>query len=98
MSLASLEVLDRSLGLLTRVGRQTYNQDGVLGTFDGLFMSWQARPSWAVTAAAGYPVEQTNVSPQTQQHFEALALNYTPPGAHWDASVFVADQQFQNLH
>jgi hypothetical protein len=97
VSLASLEVLDRSLGLLTRVGRQTYNQDGVLGTFDGLFMSWQARPSWAVTAAAGYPVEQTNVSPQTQQHFEALALNYTPPGAHWDASVFAADQQFQNL-
>jgi len=97
VSLASLEVLDRSLGLLTRVGRQTYNQDGVLGTFDGLFMSWQFRPSWAVTAAAGYPVEQTNVSPQTQQHFEALALNYTPPGARWDASVFVADQEFQNL-
>ena len=97
VSLASLEVLDRPLGLLARIGRQAYNQDGVLGTFDGLFVSWQFRPSWALNVAAGYPVEQLQLAPQTEEHFETLALAYTPPGAHWDASVFVAHQRFQEL-
>lgn len=97
VSLASVEVLDRPLGLLGRVGRQAYNADGVLGTFDGLFVSWQFKPSWTLNAAAGFPVEQLVVSPQTQERFETVALGYTPPGAHWDASVFFATQQFQNL-
>ena len=97
VSLASLEVLDRPLGLLARLGRQAYNQDGVLGTFDGLFVSWQFRPSWALNVATGYPVEQLQLAPQTDERFETLALAYTPPGAHWDASVFVAHQRFQEL-
>jgi tetratricopeptide (TPR) repeat protein len=97
VSLASIEMLDRPLGLLARLGRQAYNQDGVLGTFDGLFVSWQFRPSWALNVAAGFPVEQLQLSPQTDERFETLALAYTPPGAHWDASVFVAHQQFQAL-
>ena len=97
VSIASVELLNRPLGLLTRLGRQTYNQDGVLGTFDGLFMSWQFRPAWALTAAAGFPVEQTNLSPQTDERFQSLALNYMPPGAHWDASVFAANQTLQDL-
>ena len=63
MSLASFEVLDRPLGLLGRLGRQAYIQDGVLGTFDGLFVSWQFRPSWALNVAAGYPVEQLQLAP-----------------------------------
>jgi len=97
VSLASLEVLDRPLGLLARVGRQAYNQDGVLGTFDGVFVSWQFRPSWAINAAAGYPVEMLQLSPQTEDRFVTLALAYTPPGAHWDASVFVATQRTEDL-
>jgi tetratricopeptide (TPR) repeat protein len=97
VSLASIEVLDRSLGLLGRFGRQANNTDGILGTFDGLFLSWQFKPSWAINAAAGYPVEQLILSPQTQERFETLALAYTPPNAHWDGSVFASTQQFQGL-
>ncbi len=97
VSLASVELLDRSLGVLARAGRQSRNQDGVLGTFDGLFASYQWRPAWGVNVAAGYPVEQTSAAPQTRRRFETLALTYTPPGAHWDASVFAATQQFDGL-
>ncbi|HTD10923.1 MAG TPA: SPOR domain-containing protein [Steroidobacteraceae bacterium] len=97
VSLASIEVLDRSLGLLGRLGRQASNANGILGTFDGLFLSWQFQPSWAVNAAAGYPVEQLILSPQTQERFETLALAYTPPNAHWDGSVFAATQTFQGV-
>jgi tetratricopeptide (TPR) repeat protein len=97
VSLASVEVLDRSLGLLGRLGRQTSNANGILGSFDGLFLSWQFKPSWAVNAAAGYPVEQLILAPQTQERFETLALAYTPPNAHWDGSLFAATQQFEGL-
>ena len=97
VSLASIELLDRPLGLLARLGRQASNAYGILGTFDGLFLSWQFSPSWAVNLAGGYPVNLLNVSPQTQQSFETLALVYTPRNAHWDANVFVAGQQYDGL-
>jgi tetratricopeptide (TPR) repeat protein len=97
VSLASLEVLDRPLGLLARVGRQVSVEDGILGTFDGLFVSWQFRPSWSVNAAAGYPVEQLILAPQTRERFETLALALAPQGAHWDTSVFATASQYQGL-
>jgi hypothetical protein len=97
VSLASVEVFDRSRGLLARFGRQAQNADGILGTFDGLFVSWQFEPSWAVRSAVGYPVEQTILAPQTGERFGTLALAYTPPGGHVDAAVFAASQEFQGL-
>jgi tetratricopeptide (TPR) repeat protein len=95
VSIASLEVLERPLGLLARVGRQVSVEDGILGTFDGVFMSWQFRPSWSLNAAAGYPVEQLILAPQTQERFETVALAYAPPAAHWDGNIFASTQQFQ---
>jgi tetratricopeptide (TPR) repeat protein len=97
VSLASIEVLDRPLGLLARLGRQAQNADGILGSFDGLLVSWQFRPSWAIRTAVGYPVEQLILAPQTHERFETLALAFTPPGTHWDAALFAATQQFQGL-
>ncbi len=97
ISIASIEMVDRSLGLLARLGRQTRNQDGVLGTFDGMFVSYQWRPSWGINVAAGYPVEETNSGVRTARRFESVALAFTPPGAHWDASVFAALQQFDGI-
>jgi len=97
ISLASIELVDRSLGILARVGRQTRNQDGVLGTFDGVFVSYQWRPSWGVNVAAGYPVEQTTSGFQSARHFETVALAYTPVGSHWDASIFAASQEFDGI-
>jgi hypothetical protein len=97
MSVASVELVDRSLGLLARLGRQARNQDGVLGTFDGVFVSYQWRPSWGVNVTAGYPVEQTSSGVQTARRFESVALAFAPAGAHWDASIFAALQQFDGL-
>src|SRR5215472_12534971 len=97
VSLFSVELLDRPLGLLARLGRQASNSYGILGTFDGLFVSWQFSPSWAVNLAGGYPVNLLNVAPQTQLSFETLALVYTPRNAHRDANVFVANQQYDGL-
>src|SRR5215469_1178564 len=45
VSLASIDVVDKHLGLLARVGRQVNNTGAILGTFDGVFLSWQFQPS-----------------------------------------------------
>jgi hypothetical protein len=97
VSIASVEFVDRSLGLLGRFGRQTRNQDGVLGTFDGMFVSYQWRPAWGINFTTGYPVEQTYASVRSDRRFEAVALAYSPPGAHWDASLFAALEQFDGI-
>ncbi len=97
LSVASIELADRSLGLFTRLGRQSRNQDGVLGTFDGLFSAYQWRPAWGVNFTLGYPVEQTEDTIQTNRSFATVAVAYTPQGKHWDASLFFARQQFDGL-
>ena len=97
ISVASFEFADRQWGLLARVGRQSQNSGGVLGTFDGAFASWQMLPSLGLNVAAGYPVERTNGGIQRQRSFWAVAIPYSRPGAHWDASVFFAQQRFDGL-
>ena len=87
-NVASVEIDDRVYNVLARLGRQVQNFDGALGTFDGLFGSWQVRPDIGLNVMAGYPVEQTNLGVQTDRRFWALAVPYTPVGKHWDASVF----------
>jgi len=94
ISIASVELLDRPLGVLVRLGRQIRNDDGILGTFDGLFASYQFRPAWSVNVSAGYPVLLTSAGFQTDHRFEGLALDYAPPGSHWDVSLFSQVQQF----
>jgi hypothetical protein len=97
VSLASIEMLDRPLGLLARLGRQVSVEDGILGTFDGVLLSWQFKPSWSLDAAAGYPVEQLVLAPQTHERFETLAVRVAPQGAHWDGSLFATTAQFEGL-
>jgi tetratricopeptide (TPR) repeat protein len=97
LSLASVEWVDRAHGILAQVGRQVRNDDGILGTFDGLFAAYQWRPAWAIDVAAGYPVELTTASPQTRHRFESLALALTPPGARWDGSLFATVQTLDGI-
>lgn len=87
-NIASFEVADKVYNVLARLGRQVQNFDGALGTFDGLFASWQWRPELAINVMAGYPVEQTNEGVQTDRRFWSVAFPYTPVGARWDASLF----------
>jgi hypothetical protein len=43
--------------LFGRFGRQTGTSGGVLGRFDGAWMSWGARPDWRLNAVAGSPAD-----------------------------------------
>ncbi|HZC85862.1 MAG TPA: SPOR domain-containing protein [Steroidobacteraceae bacterium] len=97
VSLASIDVVDKQLGFLARAGRQVNNTGAILGTFDGVFLSWQFQPSWAIEAAAGYPTDLLTAAPQTERRFESLSLVYAPRNAHWDCNIFAITQDYDGL-
>lgn len=94
VSSAFVEINDRALGLAGRLGRQSCNSGGLLGTFDGLYTSWQIRPKLAISTALGFPVESTRDSPQTDRRFLGLAADFGPFDDKWDIGVFAVEQQY----
>lgn len=94
---AFVEVNDRELGVAGRLGRQSRNSGGLLGTFDGLFASWQVRPKLAISSAAGFPVESTRDSPETRRRFLGLAADFGPFAERWDIGVFAVEQQYSGV-
>ncbi|HEU4590504.1 MAG TPA: SPOR domain-containing protein [Steroidobacteraceae bacterium] len=97
VSAAFFELNDRELGLATRIGRQSRNFSGLLGTFDGLFTSYQWRPRMALTAAAGFPVESTTDSPETGRRFFGLSAEFGPFRDELDLGVFAVMQQIAGV-
>ncbi|MFO1427956.1 MAG: SPOR domain-containing protein [Steroidobacteraceae bacterium] len=94
VSSAFVELNDRSRGIAGRLGRQSRNSGGLLGTFDGLYASWQMKPRMAISAALGSPVESTRNSPNTDRRFLGLAADFGPFKDKWDVGVFAVEQQY----
>jgi hypothetical protein len=75
---AFVELDDRSWGLSGRLGRQSLFNQGVLGLFDGLALSYQINPKLSVSAAGGYPAYTSYSSFSTKQQFETVSTEYSP--------------------
>ena len=97
VSAAFVELNDRVLGVATRLGRQSRNSGGLLGTFDGLFTSYQLRPKMAINLAAGFPVESTRESPQTDRRFVGISTDFGPFAESFDFGAFAVMQQLGGL-
>jgi hypothetical protein len=93
VSAAFVELNDRELGIAGRLGRQSRNSGGLLGTFDGLFTSYQLRPAVAVNLAAGFPVESTRAAPETDRRFVGLSADFGPFRDQLDFGAFAVMQQ-----
>jgi hypothetical protein len=96
VSLAYAELADRELGLSGRLGRQSRHSGGVLGTFDGLFLSWRTRPWLSLNLVGGLPVESTRDGPATDRQFAGVSADFRLKGG-WDASAFVLEQRYDGL-
>jgi hypothetical protein len=92
VSAAFADINDRELGLSARVGRQVRNSGGVLGTFDGLFASWQWRPGITVNTSLGFPVESTRDGSQAERRFMGLSAEFGPFRERWDFGAFIVSQ------
>jgi len=87
------ELADRQLGLAGRFGRQSHAGDGILGIFDGAFVSWQWRPTLTLNAALGLPADTARSGINTDRQFIALSADFGPYEQAWDFSTFVVGQQ-----
>jgi tetratricopeptide (TPR) repeat protein len=87
------ELADRQLGLAGRFGRQSHAGDGILGIFDGAFVSWQWKPTLTLNAALGLPADTSRSGIDTDRQFVALSADFGPYSQAWDFSAFVVGQQ-----
>lgn len=92
------EATSRDRSFSTRIGRQSPGSGGVLGRFDGAYLSYEYLPMWRVEATVGYPVRlsQSN-SPETNEYFYGLNLNYGTFADFWDVSFFAVNQFIDNI-
>ena len=91
------EVRDRELDWTLRGGRQSGGLGGLLGTFDGLYASYQLRPRLRVNALTGYPVESTRTGPATDRRFYAVSADLGTFGGAWDLSAYAISQDYSGI-
>lgn len=97
VSLAYLEVADRKYGLSGRLGRQSKHTGGVLGTFDGATVTWQARPGMKLNLMSGFPVQTTRESFTTDRQFVSLSANWSGWIEGLEISPFLISQTYNGL-
>ncbi len=88
ISSAYLGIADRDHALNARVGRQTLFSDGVLGRFDGAYVSYAWRPNLAFNFITGFPVDTPRHVPNTNRYFYGASVDLTNVASAWDFNVF----------
>lgn len=87
------ELADRQRGLAGRFGRQSHAGDGILGIFDGAFVSWQWKPTLTLNVAGGLPADTARSGIDTGRQFLALSADFGPYEQAWDFGAFIVGQQ-----
>lgn len=90
----SLELNNKSAGISGKFGRQTLSSSGVLGRFDGLYITDNLSDTLAVKAVAGFPVEDSKrVPPDPNKHFIGLSADLKSQDKKWKSNLFIINQQ-----
>jgi tetratricopeptide (TPR) repeat protein len=97
ISLAYAELADRKYSIGARMGRQSKHTGGVLGTFDGLALGWQALPGIKLNLMSGYPVESTRESFSTDRQFVSLSANWSGWIDGLEISPFLISQTYNGM-
>jgi tetratricopeptide (TPR) repeat protein len=88
------ELRDRELDWTLRGGRQSGGLGGLVGTYDGLYASYQLQPRLRLNVLGGYPVESTRTGPDTDRRFYAVSADLGTFGGAWDLSTYAISQQY----
>jgi hypothetical protein len=89
---AYAELTDRYFGITARVGRQSLASQGIVGLFDGLYVSYQMNPKWAVSAAAGLPAYTSYSSVSSRQKFATVTAEFDPFHQAWVFDTYFFDE------
>jgi len=81
-------------GFTAKIGRQTHFGGGVLGRFDGAYLSYNLTPASRIDAVAGAPVDLTRDGFMLRNRlFYGLSYNFKLSDPRWEASVFGIEQR-----
>ncbi len=86
---AYFERSDKEIGYIGRIGRQTANNGGVLGRFDGIWAGYNLNPAWRVNAVWGLPVEY---SVSWQKSMYGVSLDLIPQAEKVTGSAYAITQ------
>jgi len=91
---AYVEVENKEVDYLVRLGRQNGNSGGILGRFDGAWLRYGFTPKYRVNVVGGtlneYRVDYT-------RHFYGINLDIGPIAEKWSSNVFFINQEVQNI-
>ncbi len=93
-----MDLNDQSLGVSTRLGRQTLRNQGVLGRFDGGIVSWQVAPSYRLNVLAGLPVYNPNETVETSRTFYGFSVDALNLLDLIDVNVFMNIQEVDDVN
>ena len=80
-----------------RLGRQSRNRSGLLGRFDGVHLSQQLSETYKLNVVAGYPVDSSRDSFDTERFFKGISLDMGTFAENWNFSLFYNQQTIGNL-
>ncbi len=84
----------RTLGVNTRIGRQSRSTGGVQGRFDGALLSYSGVSPLRFNLVGGSPVNFSRSNDiDTDRYFYGLSLDIGTLAEHWDTSIFFIEQQ-----
>lgn len=93
-----VDAADRDRRTQGRFGRQTQSRGGVLGRFDGLFLSRQLMPTVRLNLVGGFPVDSSTIDAlQTNTRFYGLNADLGTYGNAWDFNAFLIEQDSDGL-
>ena len=83
---------------LGRIGRQSQSRGGILGLFDGLFLSHQLTPFVKLNLVSGYPVDASTIDEiASQTQFYGVNADFGTYANTWDFNTFVVQQTSEGL-
>ncbi len=87
-----VEALDKRYGLSMKLGRQSHNRDGALGSLDGLVLGYKAADWLTLNTIAGFPVQSTRAQVKTDRYLYGVSADIGPLTDAWDFNVFLIEQ------
>jgi hypothetical protein len=97
ISYAYADLADSSWGLRARVGRQSRNNGGILGRFDGLNLGYQLTERTLLNFASGKPVNSASDGMDGPRSFTGVSANFGPIADNLDIGGFYIRQSVDGL-
>jgi len=94
----NVELKDLKRGLFGRFGRQFESSGGVLGRYDGGWLSYDVHSKVKINGVAGVPVSSTRVEPlDINKHFYGLSLDLGTFAKYWTFNVYGIKQDVDGI-